>query len=49
MLIALPGGTYAADEATTGHDVHRGGHLGDHSWMSVRIASHQGADAHALR
>src|SRR5712691_1908707 len=49
MLIALPGGTYPADEATTRHDVHRGGHLGDHGRVPIRIAHHQGADAHALR
>src|SRR5207248_4436936 len=49
MLIALPGGAYTTDEAPTGHDVHRGRHLGNYGRVSIRIARYQGANAHALR
>src|SRR5438132_8045241 len=48
MLIALPGGTQATDEATAGDNVHRRGHFRDDGGMTIGVPDDQSADTQAL-
>src|SRR2546428_12002232 len=48
MLIALPGGTQATDEAIARDNVHRRGHFRDDGGMAIGIPDDQSADTQAL-